>query len=270
VCSPLEEGSRLFRCNGYSGTTRGLAPLQLSSYQRPCGLDPSSLTGSVISKERIAASPCGGLSPPRSTTLDTTPQPHTVGFPCDSTPPPACLLFHSDAKVPALFRVRVSPSVPQELYAIHRRFPRQERLGPPKFFDASLPACHGLRTPADLPLLAMSEGSCSLRERSNPRRPQSPCRSCTSTSGDAAPPAAYRILCLRFVHLVRQGRDPDSAMDARLDTGGWLALTRQGLSPCKRRQAFLARQRCASAAGNSGSEGRADAVPSRLQAVDTY
>jgi hypothetical protein len=33
----------------------------------------------------------------------------------------------------------------------------QERLGPPKFFDASLPACHGLRTPADLPLLAKTE-----------------------------------------------------------------------------------------------------------------
>ena len=25
----------------------------------------------------------------------------------------------------------------------------QERLGPPKFFNVSLPACHGLRTPAD-------------------------------------------------------------------------------------------------------------------------
>ena len=34
-------------------------------------------------------------------------------------------------------------------------FHGQERLGPPKFFDASLPACHGLRTPADLPLLAI-------------------------------------------------------------------------------------------------------------------
>src|SRR5919108_5526438 len=31
----------------------------------------------------------------------------------------------------------------------------------------------------------------------------------------------------------------DSAMDARRATGGWLPLTRQGLSPCKRRQAFL-------------------------------
>lgn len=29
-----------------------------------------------------------------------------------------------------------------------------ELMGPPKFLDASLPACHGLRTPADLPTLA--------------------------------------------------------------------------------------------------------------------
>src|SRR4030095_17086249 len=34
-------------------------------------------------------SPCRGLSPPQSTLLDTTPQPHAVGFPCDRTPPPA-------------------------------------------------------------------------------------------------------------------------------------------------------------------------------------
>jgi len=35
-------------------------------------------------------------------------------------------------------------------------FHRQERLGLPKFFDISLPACHGLRTPADLHNLAKS------------------------------------------------------------------------------------------------------------------
>ena len=34
----------------------------------------------------------------------------------------------------------------------------QEPLGPPKFSNASLPACHGLRTPADLPLLAQAAG----------------------------------------------------------------------------------------------------------------
>jgi hypothetical protein len=30
-------------------------------------------------------------------------------------------------------------------------------VAPPKFFDVSLPACHGLRTPADRPLLACAE-----------------------------------------------------------------------------------------------------------------
>jgi hypothetical protein len=34
----------------------------------------------------------------------------------------------------------------------------EERLGPPKFFDISLPACHGLRTPADLSILAQTDG----------------------------------------------------------------------------------------------------------------
>ena len=83
-------------------------------------------------------------------------------------------------------------------------FHGQERMGPPKFFDASLPACRGLRTPADLPLLAMSVGSYCLRERENPRHPQSPCRSCTSTSGCAVTPTASRIRGLRFAHLVRR------------------------------------------------------------------
>jgi hypothetical protein len=52
-----------------------------------------------------------------------------------------------------------------------------------------------------------------------------PFRSCASTSGCAVTPAASRILCLPFVHLVH--RSHGSAMDARLDTGGWLALTRR-------------------------------------------
>ena len=56
-------------------------------------------------------------------------------------------------------------------------------------------------------------------------------------SGYAVTPAAYRILCVCFVRLVHQS--PDSATDATLDTGGWLALTRPGLSPGKMRQAYL-------------------------------
>jgi len=94
--------------------------------------------------------------------------------------------------------------------------------------------------------------------RSHPRHPPEPCRRCTSTAGDAAPPTASRMLCLRLVHRVRHAQDHDSAMDARRDPGGWLTLTRQGLSPCKRRQACLARQRWASGAADSRSEGRAE------------
>jgi len=35
----------------------------------------------------------------------------------------------------------------------------QEPMGLPKFFDVSLPACHGLMTPADLHILALSDAS---------------------------------------------------------------------------------------------------------------
>jgi hypothetical protein len=36
-------------------------------------------------------------------------------------------------------------------------FPSQEPMGPPKFFDVSLPACRGLWTPADLRILANTD-----------------------------------------------------------------------------------------------------------------
>jgi hypothetical protein len=111
-------------------------------------------------------------------------------------------------------------------------------MGPPKFFDVSLPACHGLRTPADLHILA-TDGCFVLAWGSLKHSPSatSLSRSCTSTSGSAVSPTAYRILCVRFTCLVRHSFD--SATGATLNTGGWLALTRQGLSPCKIRQASL-------------------------------
>ena len=56
-----------------------------------------------------------------------------------------------------MFRVRVSPSVPQELSTIFCGVHTQERLGLPKCLCASLPACHGLRTPADLHILATTD-----------------------------------------------------------------------------------------------------------------
>ena len=52
-------------------------------------------------------------------------------------------------------------------------------------------------------------------------------------------PTAYRILCVRFTSFVRQHNTSGSAVGATLDTGGWLALARPGLSPGKMRQAYL-------------------------------
>jgi hypothetical protein len=54
---------------------------------------------SVLSGLRasVESFPMGELSPPPSTTLDTTPQPHTAGFPCHRTPPPACPVFSHSA-----------------------------------------------------------------------------------------------------------------------------------------------------------------------------
>ena len=55
-------------------------------------------------------------------------------------------------------------------------------------------------------------------------------------------PTACTILCVRFthfVHLLKCITNFDSAGGATLDTGGWLTLSRQGLSPCKMHQASL-------------------------------
>ena len=58
-------------------------------------------------------------------------------------------------------------------------------------------------------------------------------------SGHTVAPTAYRILCVRFTSFVRQQDTSGSAVGATLDTGGWLALSRPGLSPGKMRQAYL-------------------------------
>ena len=63
-------------------------------------------------------------------------------------------------------------------------------------------------------------------------------RSDTSTSGRADSPTACMILCVRFTCFVRSAWR-NSATGATLDTGGWLNLTRQGLTPCKMHQASL-------------------------------
>ena len=108
-----------------------------------------------------------------------------------------------------LLRFRLGPVSGFPLPCLSIRIPylvpshRQELMGPPKFLLASLPACHGLWTPADLPILALSDGLVLPSADVKPLGIRiNSFRSCTSTSGCAVTPAACRILCLRFAHLL--------------------------------------------------------------------
>ena len=75
-------------------------------------------------------------------------------------------------------------------------------------------------------------------------------RSDTSTSGTRIPYGLYDSLCTLHLLCSSSGRwthpltgkyflSLNSATGATLDTGEWLTLTRQGLSPCKMHQASL-------------------------------
>ena len=109
--------------------------------------------------------------------------------------------------------------------------------------DASLRTCHVLRTPPELHRLARTAASCWL-PRPLPRRPPdvSPCgeelqlSGLYQTSGVRSPCGLRDALCT--LQLLRSARTSSEA--ATLDTGGWLGLTRWGLSPHKKRQVRLA------------------------------
>jgi hypothetical protein len=116
---------------------------------------------------------------------------------------------------------------------------RQERLGPPKLFSVSL-ASHAQafrlrRTSTPKPFGRLVSPSGTLKPSASAN--QAYLEAVPAQKASAVSPTAYRILCLRFACLVRPSLD--SATDARLDTGGWLALPRQGLSPRKKYRAFL-------------------------------
>jgi hypothetical protein len=57
------------------------------------------------------------------------------------------------------------------------------------------------------------------------------------SSGGVIRPVAHEFLCVRFNPFVRSRSC--SSGTATLDTGGWLGLARQGLSPCKLTTSFL-------------------------------
>src|SRR5262249_7369778 len=79
--------------------------------------------------------PWRGLAPPPRPTLETTPQPHMAGGPVASPAPPPSHVRRHGVEVPAWFRLRVAPAVPQELSTLHRRWPRAGAAG----------VSHGLR-----------------------------------------------------------------------------------------------------------------------------
>jgi len=57
-------------------------------------------------------------------------------------------------------------------------------------------------------------------------------------SGSAVSPAVYVVPCVRFNCVVRLYISTSFTV-ATLGMSGWLNLTQQGLSPCKKRQASL-------------------------------
>ena len=167
-------------------------------------------------------SPCRGLSPPLSTRRDKTPQPYPAGCPCDSTSPLACRVFHRGASGSSIvpcpgFPFRASGAVyhlqdvprpgasgaSQVLRRLSSCMPRPEDSGGPAH-------------PRQLGWARVAFGSVkTLGVR------HKPCRSCTSTSGCAVTPTAYRIRCRRFAHLVR--RDTSRLRHGRKTRYGWVA-----------------------------------------------
>jgi hypothetical protein len=185
-------------------------------------------------------SPCRGLAPPLRPRREKTPHPSPAGLPCDRTSPLACPRFHRGAEVPAWCRGRVSPAVPQERSTLCPGFPRPGASGAShvlRRLSSCMPRPEDAGGPAQPGPIGGAPVACGSVKTLGVRH--EPCRSGPSTAGCAVTPTASRRLCRRFAPLVRRASPHDSAMDARRDTGGWLALTRQGLSPCKRRQAYL-------------------------------
>jgi len=198
--------------------------------------------------------------------LDKTPQRHPAAFPL------TVLLRLPARRSVAACRLRLGSVSGFPLACLTIRMPcadpshRQELVGLPKFLHASLPACHGLSTPADLPTLALLQSGVLVLPSVNVqtlgvrnshisklyqhfRARGHPCGLQDSLS--TLRPGCSQCLFVTLLSPLRTG------LDARLDTGGWLGLTRQGLSPCKKRQAFLARGRsCFIVTHNGGSRER--------------
>jgi hypothetical protein len=162
----------------------------------------------------------------------------------------------------------------------------QEPSGLPEFSDASLPACHGLMTPADIHALAL-DARFMLASRSLTLSPSAGyvSRSCPDlnrrTSGSAISPTAYRILCVRLpCKFVRGLR---TKLRSRTNTRyGWVAspyptgtFTRQETPSFARRdndnddRAPRRRRPRAAAKGTARVRPTSDAPPESRRAAST-
>ena len=120
--------------------------------------------------------------------------------------------------------------------------------------DASLYTCHGLITPLTRHNLTITIALHGLRWRYKPRQSELTILGAIPALQDHdSPYGLYISLCtlhlfcslaalIIFFKEKKCGkvfRSTNSATGATLDTGGWLNLTRQGLTPCKMHQALL-------------------------------
>ena len=119
----------------------------------------------------------------------------------------------------------------------HNSSNQQEPSGLPKFSVVSLPACHSLWTPADLPILTLPDALVlpSVYVKTLGVRNNLISKLYQHFRVRGHPCGLQDSLCTLRPAIVRGL--PRSALDATLDTGGWLTLTRPGLSPGKIRQA---------------------------------
>ena len=119
----------------------------------------------------------------------------------------------------------------------HNSSNQQEPSGLPKFSVVSLPACHSLWTPADLPILTLPDALVlpSVYVKTLGIRNKLISKLYQHFRVRGHPCGLQDSLCTLRPAIVRGL--PRSALDATLDTGGWLTLTRPGLSPGKIRQA---------------------------------
>jgi len=171
--------------------------------------------------------------------VDKTPQKHSVAFPVlpvrlsslcgvfSSVSPVMPWIFIFTPCCTQLLRIPDNSSLLTSKTTSH-----QEPLGPPEFYGVSLSAYHGLWTPTDLHIQAIMDDlvlpsvcvkTLGIRDYSF--------RSCTSTSGCASPLRSTEFPVYASPALFT-GLSADSATGATLGTGGWLSLTRRGLSPC--------------------------------------